>query len=249
MRDFSEATFSECFHQRKRGANFPSFILLSSGVSLRRGARILNISRTTITRKLIFLGTHIKASFDRISESEREKVTELQFDDMETFEHSKMKPLSITLAVESGSRKIIGFEVSSMPSKGRLAKRSCEKYGKRQDGRREARSKLFTKIAGIVAKGATIKSDMNPHYPPDVKKFFPESEHKVVKGRRGCVTGQGELKAGGFDPLFSLNHTAAMFRANINRLFRRTWNTTKKMERLEFHIAIYSLFHNVYLTK
>jgi hypothetical protein len=58
------------------------------------------------------------------------------------------------------------------------------------------------------------------------------------------LTGQGELKVGGFDPIFSLNHTCAMLRANINRLFRKTWCTTKKMEMLEHHLAIYALYHN-----
>jgi len=47
----------------------------------------------------------------------------------------------------------------------------------------------------------------------------------TTKGRRECVVGQGELKGGGFDPLFSLNHTCAMIRAHVSRLFRRTWNT------------------------
>jgi hypothetical protein len=35
-----------------------------------------------------------------------------------------------------------------------------------------------------------------------------------------------------------------MLRANINRLFRRTWCTTKKPERLEQHLAVYMDFHN-----
>ena len=248
-RDFSDASFSLCVNQKKREKNMPVFTLLCSGVSLRRSARILNISRTTISRKLIFLGSHVRSTFDRISETNRSRVTEMQFDEMETFEHSKMKMVSIALAVESGSRKILGFEVCSMPCKGRLAKRSREKYGKRHDGRRKARSDLFMKIKGLMAPDALIKSDLNPHYPPEVKKHFPHLRHETTKGRRGYVTGQGELKAGGYDPLFSFNHTAAMLRANICRLFRRTWNTTKKTERLEFHIALYSLFHNMYLTK
>jgi hypothetical protein len=87
------------------------------------------------------------------------------------------------------------------------------------------------------------------YYPLPVKQVFPESLHQVFKGQRGCVVGQGELKALGFDPLFSLNHTAAMLRANINRLFRRTWNTTKKPMCLTYHIAIYVFFHNLRLLK
>jgi hypothetical protein len=35
-----------------------------------------------------------------------------------------------------------------------------------------------------------------------------------------------------------------MLRANINRLFRRTWCTTKKKERLEQHLTVYMDFHN-----
>jgi len=40
-----------------------------------------------------------------------------------------------------------------------------------------------------------------------------EATHRTVKGRRGSIAGQGELKKIGFDPLFSLNHTCAMLRA------------------------------------
>nr|MBX2884857.1 hypothetical protein [Granulosicoccus sp.] len=47
------------------------------------------------------------------------------------------------------------------------------------------------------------------------------------------------LKKIGFDPLFAINHTFAMFRANVNRLIRKTWCTTKRVDRLEDHLAIF----------
>ena len=153
------------------------------------------------------------------------------------------------MAVETDTRRILGFEVSSMPAKGLLAAKARKKYGPRPDHRAFYGNKLFTDVTPYVAKGATIRSDSNPHYPSDVKRHFPKSLHITSIGRRGCVTGQGELKAGGFDPLFALNHTFAMYRANINRLFRRTWNTTKKAKYLKLHIAIYSLYHNELLIK
>jgi len=171
-------------------------------------------------------------------------VTRLQFDDLETFEHTKMKPLSVTLAVEKGSREILGFEVSRMPAKGLLAGKALKKYGPRRDERAEGRDRLFRRIKSVVDPFALIQSDENPHYPADVKRHFPKCTHATVKGRRGCVTGQGELKAGGFDPLFSLNHTCGMFRANVNRLFRKTWCTTKKIQSLIYHLEMYVRFHN-----
>jgi len=71
------------------------------------------------------------------------KAKEVQFDDLETFEHSKCKPLSVTLAVEKSSRRILGFEVSQMAAKGRLAIIARKKYGFQRDTRARGRARLF----------------------------------------------------------------------------------------------------------
>ncbi len=55
---------------------------------------------------------------------------------------------------------------------------------------------------------------------------------------------QGELKRGGFDPLFALNHTCAMFRDHLKRLSRRTWCTTKRASCLQDLLYVYAWFHN-----
>ena len=104
-------------------------------------------------------------------------VDHLQFDDLITTEHTKLKPLSISIAVDAKRRFILGAEVSIIPAFGLLAKLSREKYGRRSNG----------------------------HY----QRF---------KGAKGAVVGQGELKKLKRDPLFMINHTCAMLRANINRL-------------------------------
>lgn len=239
---FSQATGDACYGQNKRRANVKIEKLLRSGVSMRECARLLHLHRTTIARKKVFLA--IKAIHWLQTFRTSRKVTDLQFDDMETFEHTKCKPLSITLAVENKTRLILGYRVSIMPAKGLLAKKSREKYGPRPDMRKKGREELFSELTHCIDPHAIISSDENPHYEPDVKKYFPLATYKRFKGRRGCVVGQGELKSGGFDPLFSLNHTCAMLRANINRLMRRTWCTTKKIEGLIEHIAIYARSHN-----
>lgn len=174
-------------------------------------------------------------------------VIEAQFDEMETHEHSKMKPLSIALMVEKNSRKILGFSVSSMPAKGLLAKKAVKKYGFRRDDRAQGMRDLFRDVDHLLHPQATLTSDQNPKYPG---WLHPCSYvHKTIKGQRGAITGQGELKKIHFDPLFSLNHTCAMIRANVNRLFRKTWCTTKKAEALVDHLWLYVDFHNQILTK
>jgi hypothetical protein len=131
-----------------------------------------------------------------------------------------------------------------MPAKGRLAKIAVKKYGYRRDLRSQGRAKLFERLKGHVDERAIFKSDQNPHYPQDVKRYFPLAFHETHKGQRGSITGQGELKKIRFDPLFSLNHTCAMFRANVNRLFRKTWCTTKRPDRLAAHLRIFMNYHN-----
>jgi hypothetical protein len=242
LKGFSHATFNCCYRQNKRQLNFSLRMLLVSGVSQRRASVILNLSRTTVVRKFCFLG--LLAHSELLSQNKKSKAKIVEFDDLETFEHTKCKPLSVTLVVEGGTRRILGFEVSRMPAKGLLASLARKKYGRRKDERGAARKNLFQRVSPFIEKGALIKSDENPHYSRDVKTYFPQSKHQVFKGRRGAITGQGELKKIGFDPLFSLNHSCAMLRANINRLFRRTWCTTKKPERLAAHIALYAAYHN-----
>jgi transposase-like protein len=245
-KSFSCSTKSKCRGQKKRWANEWVRRLLCSGVSQRRIAKILCINRITVVRKLLYLQAHAELKLEQMN-SKLSRLKQIEFDDMETFEHTKCKPLSITLAVESHTRRILGLEVCQMPAKGKLAHISRKKYGRRSDHRPKARAQLFSRLQAIVHPQATIKSDENPHYRTDVKRFFSECVHEVHKGQRGCVAGQGELKKVGFDPLFSLNHTCAKLRADINRLVRRTWCTTKKPERLRAHLAVYAHYHNQHL--
>jgi hypothetical protein len=171
-------------------------------------------------------------------------IEEVQFDELETYEHTKMKPLSVPLAVDAKTRRILAFQVCSMPAKGLLAKKSVQKYGPRKDERPQAINRLLSQVRQKTRGLKLVRSDSNPHYPARVREQLPEVEHRREAGRSSREDGQGELKQGGFDPLFSLNHTCAQLRANINRLIRKTWCTTKRPDRLALHLALYAQFHN-----
>ncbi|RYZ70379.1 MAG: transposase [Proteobacteria bacterium] len=247
---FSSARLHPNFLQKKRLLNRPIEELLISGVSQRRVARLLKISRSTVSEKLKFLAARARARQEKYRERWKENpLTDIQFDDLETSEHSKCKPLSVALAVDSQTRKILGFQVSQMPARGLLARKSIEKYGYRKDERSVGWHALFESLKPLVNPRAKIHSDQNPHYPRHLRAHFKDADHCAYFGGRGCIAGQGELKKLHFDPLFSLNHTCAMLRANLNRLFRRTWCTTKKREGLIDHLALYVDFHNRVLTE
>ena len=245
-KNFSSATFSDCLNQKKRNYNSKVSRLLAGAVSLRETARVLKINRKTVIRKLVFLGPKAKENLESFNKA-KPLAKEVLYDDLETFEHTKCKPVSIGLMVEEGTRRILGYNVARMPAKGLLAKLSVKKYGKRFDERPKKRAELFNQMKSLVEETATVKSDECPYYFKYIKRHFAKARHVTFKGRASAIVGQGELKKVGFDPLFSLNHTCATLRARVSRLIRRTWNTTKKPERLDLHLAIVCLHHNINL--
>jgi transposase-like protein len=245
-RGFSSATFERAYRHHKRRINSEVGQLLSSGMSLRRIALFLNVHRITVARKLAFLAQEAEERHARRLES-MPKVRQVQFDDLITVEHTKCKPLAVSLAVEEGTRLILGFTVSRIPASGLLAAFAKKKYGPRPNQRPKGLRSLLSSLKGVADPSVAFRSDEDPLYPVALKACFPDAIHYRHPGGRGCITGQGELKKLRFDPLFSLNHTCAMLRANINRLFRKTWCTTKKKEGLERHLAVYMDFHNTRL--
>lgn len=153
----------------------------------------MGLNRKTVARKLEILGEEAE---ERVRKANllHKKVRVVEFDDLETFEHTKYKPLSVTLAVQSQTRRILGFQVSSMPAKGRLVEKALRKYGPRKDGRRKARARLFRNLQRLVHKNAQFRSDAHPHYPRLVKKYFPKANHVTFLSRKGSLGGGGEAK-------------------------------------------------------
>ena len=249
-RYFSNASFRADAYQKKRRMNYRIWRLYESGVSQRRLALVLSLNRKTVVRKIRFLAVLERKKQDALLDSHyrANPLSQIQFDDLETSEHTKCKPLSVTLAVDPKTRKILKFQVASMPAKGHLAEISRRKYGYRVDERPKTWNALMRELIPYVKPGCTWTSDENPHYPHILRKHHPRAIHIQTKGGRGSHTGQGELKKLRFDPLFSLNHTCAMLRANLNRLFRKTWCTTKTKQGLIDHLSLYVSFHNRVLT-
>ena len=250
LKKFSAATGTLEANQNKRRINKSIEGLLCSSVSMRRIAILLNINRKTVKRKLIYLAKKAELVQEEYLESlESSPVFGVQIDDLITIEHSKLKPLTVSIAVNSNNRKILGAEVRQIAAFGLLAEKSVRKYGKRKSEHFDGLETLFSKIHKAIDKDAIIESDDHKMYPYFIKKYCPTVIHHRLKSEKSSVVaGQGELKKTKHDPIFCINHTLAMFRANINRLVRRTWCTTKDLNMLQKHIQIYIGFHNNRLT-
>ena len=243
QKTFSRATIDPEYGQKKRRINHTVKMLLASGMSIRRTAIILNVRPATITYRLLFFGEQCRQENAQLL-STYAPIETIQFDELQTIEHSKCKPLSVAVSVQPKTRRILGFEVSVMPATGHLASISRQKYGYRPDKRREGLRTMFESIRPYIAPSPTFISDSHGYYPPLINELFSNATPQTHKGDPSAISGQGELKKRVCDPLFYSNHTLAMLRANVNRLIRKTWCTTKKIERLRDHLAIYVWVHN-----
>ena len=246
---FSSATLSDFYRLKRRRINAPLMSFLASGLSLRRSAVLLKVNSKTVARRLPLLAKRCREKNRAEVEKLRGRVFNIQVDDLITKENSKLKPLSVSIAVDEDRRRILAVEVSTIPAFGHLAEVARRKYGKREDEHFAGLTRLFQRLGPIVSAEAIIKSDEHQRYPGFVSAYFPKAKHLTFKSERGCIAGQGELKKVGFDPLFIINHTCALLRANVNRLIRKTWCTTKDPKRLVDHLEVFVYFYNELLLK
>ena len=240
---YSSATFAPTYQQKRRRLNRLIEIDIASSTAQRRIAIKHGCARNTVARKIAFLADRARIKNQAWLASQA-PFTNLQWDELITFEHTRLKPLSVAVMVCEQHRCILGFRVAQIPASGLIARRSREKYGPRRNLSGYARRDLLKTLAPHIAHQATVTCDEHPRYRDELEATLTNATVIQHRSVRGSLTGQGELKRAGWDPLFTINHTLAMMRDNIKRLTRRTWCTTKLKSALEDVIAIYVHFHN-----
>ena len=244
-RSFSTSTAAFTFRQKRPDLNLKVFKLLCSGVSLRQSARVLGCSYLTVYRKFLRLSEQARV----VHGTRRFSANEVQFDEMESIEHTKLKPLTIALAVNE-EFQILGAKVGRIPAKGHLHRISVWKYGLRRDESKETVSVLLKTLSSQLETDFVLKSDAKPKYFDIASRIFHTQKHETFLSR-GNKEKRRELKYTSlekriFDPLFALNQRSAKLRDHVKRLCRRSWCTTKKPENLEHHIYLYIAANNGY---
>ncbi len=240
----SESWWSPEYRLRKRKFTHELFHLLCRGLSQRACAKFFGVKREAIALRLELFGECASANLKHFRANKRPSDA-IILDEMESFEHTKCKPLTIPLVVEDKSRLILSLRVGAIAAKGPLAEVSRLKYGLRVCQRKQVVADVIDDVKNCLKSSSIIKTDKSPHYCRPLKSVFPKNVIKTYKGRKARENGLGELKKGGFDPIFSLNHTAAMIRDNLKRMARKTWATTKKAANLELALFMYAWAHNL----
>ncbi len=205
----------------------------------------LAVDRKTIVRKFLFMAAQARLIHDAKLASGVWKVESIQFDEVETFEHTRLKPLSIALAVDEKSGDLLAVSVSPFAAKGKMAAFALQKYGFRPDRREAGRKDVLEQIQKLEPK--VITTDFHPAYPKLIRKILTKTLHEKarrVKQNRNFF--HKNRRRNTKDKLFRLNFCAAKIRHDLSRMGRKVWVTTKKLERLQAHLDLYFAFHNQY---
>jgi hypothetical protein len=218
-----------------------------SAMTQRRMAFVLRINRKTVVRKFIFLAGLAKEVHEAFLKNQAGKIERAHFDEMETFEHTRLKPISIAIGVNADTGFLLAAELATMNAKGRLADISRKKYGYRSDSRDEARTIVLAQLALIASQSFILTTDHHPAYPALVRKIIPHGRLIQAKSRGEIrFLHQRTRRRNLNDPLFALNLVAAKIRHDLSRMARKVWVTTKKITCLKAHLDLYFAFHNGY---
>ena len=242
LRTFSTHTDRPTFGQHKPHLNQFIFQLYCSGTTQRRMARVLGINCKTVVRKFRFLALRARQFHQLWLGTSDGKSACAQFDEMESFEHTRLKPLTIPLAITPEGR-IIDLQVASIPYKGKLAKTAYKKYGPRANCRRLAVMKVLESVRMACGSEVCLLTDAHSAYGGWIRGALPAGAHQAV----GPVKGRYPPRRANLQvPLFRLNHLAAKIRHDLSRMGRKVWVTTKKAAWLQAHLDLYIAFNNGY---
>ena len=162
----------------------------------------------------------------------------LQFDEMQTLEHTKLKPLGICLAVSSCGL-ILQAKVCPLSYRGPMAQFARKKYGPREDRSQITMRKMLKSLKPLTDNRTKFSSDAKPSYRSLMKSIYPKSAYQQHQSREAKKREQVELLTKSHDPLFALNQRCAKLRSHLKRLTRRSWCTTKSPENLQKHLDLF----------
>jgi transposase-like protein len=247
-RCFSSRAFRPDFKQKKPFLNKEIFKLYCSAMTQRRIAKILKISRQTVANKFVELSVLARRTHEKHIKDGKLKTNYVQLDEMFSYEHTKYLPLSIAVAIRAKTGEIIEAQVAQSHSA--VAKKKVPiKY--RHLWRPNLSHVAVEDCIISIEKCArdprllTILSDKTKNYFTTIKTYLPQAVYAQHSGRIPSYIPHANRKQFP-NPLFMINHICAKIRADLSRMRRRTWITTKKRDYLQAHLDLYIAWHNGY---
>jgi hypothetical protein len=242
-RTFSRQTFRVDYRDRRPECNVLLLTFLFSGVGLRQCGRNLDLSVHAVQRKFRKLARHLRLL-------NRNLLTRLPgdrtflFDEMESYEGSRIQPLTIPVLIDRESWLLIDTRAAPIRRSARRGSRAHRRlvehemaHGRRKDGGRECVRRSFGRLQRLLGgQRAVLLTDEKGCYATQCRRRFGQ---QVVHERWS-----GAAPRTMFNPLQPINTTDAMLRDNNGRLRRRSWLVSKKRRCLELQLALFQAYRN-----
>ena len=242
-RGFSYQTFRLDYRDRRPDRNEPLFHLLCSGVGLRQAARVLGLGVHSVQHKFRKLARNL-GCLNRNLMLQLPAGRTYLLDELETFEHQSICPLTVPVLIEKASFAIVATGVAPIRRVARKGSRRQQRLERheRKHGRRKDRSRLcLRKVMGRFLrllrgnKGLLIS---------DEKQLYARLSRELLAGQVEHETVSGKLVRTSFNRLFGINLTDAMLRDNNGRLRRRSWLVSKRGRFLSRQLQLFTAYRN-----
>lgn len=231
---FSDQTGTLTYREHKPEATKEVFKWYCSAATQRRLARNVEVNRKTVVRKFERLSKWARKTHNEKLRSGSLVTNYIFFDEMQHHIHSRLKPVTIALAVRAKTGEILEVSVSSLPSR-RKPGRQKQLYPNWINNGWAARERTMLSLHHCRKENTVVGTDQCKIYPSLVHAHG--FEHRALKRRKVW-----EKR----DPMFWLNHVCARIRADLSRMRRRTWVTSKSIKHLQMHLDLYIAYQNGY---
>lgn len=224
------------------------FIRYTSGYSVSKLSQELGICKSTTLKMIEYLAEKCRAYHFELLDSGFLTTDKIYFDEMETFEHSKVYPVSVGLAVDTRYKRIIDIRVAEIKLKGRLKLKILKKNGflppkisNRPNNAPAMLTELMTSIRKCLKPSGFLFSDMKMSYPDLVSKTLP----KTVRYARELSKTELE-QSKDQQSLGRFRSVCAYLRTYMGTMGRRKLNTAKNMKSLSDHFYLMIARYNKY---
>lgn len=221
------------------------FEMAVSGTPMRRIALLLGCDRKTVPRTIARL-------VERIKEQHAAFLSGLQtsyvmMDELETYMAAHWQQFSLTMVVRAKpqTNPRTGKRVYQVLAFG-AARHTTTMIGYPwvHHERATVIPQVLQAVAPSLKARATIATDGATEYPKWIAQHLPGVKHEVHVAKNPATSHKASKSV--YDPLFAINHTFARLRADLPRLHRTTWTTTKSLAEFERHVWLWVAWNNGY---
>ena len=227
---FSKRNESINYRHRKQHLRERIRKMYCERMSLRGIARTLGVNYKTVVRYFRELAAEAhKANKKRIAEGGF--VTSfVQFDQLETYEHTRRKPVGIQVSVRCKTKEIISARVGYIPIRALTVSKAYSREWNSKITDSRTKEMLIRTKAVLNKKGALISCDRENRQVNLLKQLCTEPHITLAPS-------PAENKV--------IDRVFRRMRQDISRLGRKTLSTTKDISELQKHLDLYTDYHNM----